>query len=88
MEPANADLAEMDVPAESLANKAPEKVNEDPEEVDRQVRVSRTVEAHELENALCSLSQHGSRRKELLWGYRATLPGTGGVAFDGAHDGP
>ena len=49
----------MDAPAESL-------VNEEPEELDRQVRVSRNAEEHELENALCSLSQHGSNTKELL----------------------
>ena len=34
--------------------------------LDRQMRVSRNVEEHELENALRSLPQHGSRMKELL----------------------
>ena len=38
----------------------------EPEIIDRQVRVSRNVEEHELENALRSLPQHGSRMKELL----------------------
>ena len=43
-----------------------EKANEEPEVIDRQIRVSRNVEEHELENALRSLPQHGSRMKELL----------------------
>ena len=38
----------------------------EPEVLDRQMRVSRNVEEHELENALRSLPQHGSRMKELL----------------------
>ena len=43
-----------------------EKANLEPEVLDRQIRVSRNVEEHELENALRSLPQHGSRMKELL----------------------
>ena len=43
-----------------------EKANVEPEVLDRQMRVSRNVEEHELENALRSLPQHGSRMKELL----------------------
>ena len=43
-----------------------EKANVEPEVLDRQMRVSRNVEEHELENALGSLPQHGSRMKELL----------------------
>ena len=43
-----------------------ERANEEPEVLDRQRRVSRSVEEHELENALRSLPQHGSRMKELL----------------------
>eukprot|EP00439_Symbiodinium_sp_Y106_P065852 s317_g10.t1 len=43
-----------------------ERANEEPEVLDRQTRVSRNVEEHELENALRSLPQHGSRMKELL----------------------
>ena len=35
-------------------------------ELDRQMRVSRHVEERELENALRSVSRHGSRMKELL----------------------
>eukprot|EP00439_Symbiodinium_sp_Y106_P072288 s1838_g13.t1 len=42
------------------------RANEEPEVLDRQMRVSRNVEEHELENALRSLPQHGSRMKELL----------------------
>ena len=42
------------------------KTTVEPEVLDRQMRVSRTVEEHELENALRSLPQHGSRMKELL----------------------
>ena len=42
------------------------KTNAEPEVLDRQMRVSRNVEEHELENALRSLPQHGSRMKELL----------------------
>ena len=38
----------------------------EPEELDRQVRVSRNVEEHELENALRPLPQHGEKMKELL----------------------
>ena len=38
----------------------------EPEVLDRQMRVSRNVEEHELENAIRSLPQHGSRMKELL----------------------
>ena len=38
----------------------------EPAELDRQVRVSRNVEEHELENALRSLPQHGEKMKELL----------------------
>ena len=37
------------------------KANMEPEVLDRQIRMSRNVEEHELENALRSLSQHGSR---------------------------
>ena len=43
-----------------------EKANVEPEVLDRQMRVSRNVEEHELENAIRSLPQHGSRMKELL----------------------
>eukprot|EP00439_Symbiodinium_sp_Y106_P033492 s6871_g4.t1 len=43
-----------------------EEANLEPEVLDRQIRVSRNVEEHELENALRSLPQHGSRMKELL----------------------
>ena len=42
-----------------------EKANMEPEVLDRQMRVSRNVEEHELENALRSLPQYGSRMKEL-----------------------
>ena len=43
-----------------------EKANVEPEVLDRQMRVSRNVEERELENALRSLPQHGSRMKELV----------------------
>ena len=39
---------------------------EEPEELERKMRVSRNVEEHELENALRSLPQHGEKMKELL----------------------
>ena len=43
-----------------------EKANVEPEALDRQMRVSRNIEEHELKYALRSLPQHGSRMKELL----------------------
>ena len=50
-----------DVPMEVI-----ERANEEPEVLDRQMRVSRNAEEYELENALRLLSQYGSRMKELL----------------------
>ena len=44
-----------------------EKANVEPEVLDRQMRVSRNVEEHELENALRSLPQHGSRLLPRYW---------------------
>ena len=43
-----------------------DKRDNEPEVLDRQVRVSRNVEEHELENALRALPQHGSKMRELL----------------------
>ena len=53
-EEVNADVAEME--KNESAPKRRAKTNVEPEEYDRQVRVSRNVEEHELENALQSLS--------------------------------
>ena len=62
---ANAETVEMEQQTES-ACKSRAKNDGEPGELDRQVRVSRHVEAHELENALRSLPQHGEQIKELL----------------------
>ena len=43
-----------------------DRLDNEPEILDRQVRVSRNVEEHELENALRTLPQHGSKMEELL----------------------
>ena len=43
-----------------------DKLDNEPEVLDRQVRVSRNVEEHELENAMRALPQHGNKMKELL----------------------
>ncbi|CAE7938227.1 unnamed protein product [Symbiodinium sp. KB8] len=51
---------------EANAPKSRAKTNVDPEDLDRQVRVSRNVEEHELENALRPMPQHGAKMKELL----------------------
>ena len=61
-EEVNADAVEM----EANAPKSRAKTNVDPEDLDRQVRVSRNVEEHELENALRPMPQHGAKMKELL----------------------
>ena len=52
---------------EVMEFRQPEPVeNVESEVLDRRMRVSRNVEEHELENALRSLPQHGSRMNELL----------------------
>ena len=43
-----------------------EKTNVEPKGLDRQIRIRRNIEDHELENALRSLPQYGSRMKELM----------------------
>ena len=64
-QPANADIAEMEHKSET-ASKVRARTGEEPEELERKVRVSRNVEEHELENVLRSLPQHGEKMKELL----------------------
>eukprot|EP00439_Symbiodinium_sp_Y106_P026243 s6917_g3.t1 len=48
------------------APKVRARTGEEPEELERKMRVSRNFEEHELENALRSLPQHGEKMKELL----------------------
>ena len=62
---ANADIAEMEHKSET-APRVRARTGEEPEELERKMRVSRNVEEHELENALRSLPQHGEKMKELL----------------------
>ena len=64
-QPANADIAEMEHKSET-ASKVRARTGDEPEELERKMRVSRNVEEHELENALRSLPQHGEKMKELL----------------------
>ena len=66
-QPANADIAEMEHKNENeTAPKVRARTGEEPEELERKMRVSRNVEEHELENVLRSLPQHGEKMKELL----------------------
>ena len=62
---ANAEIVEVEQQTEPAPASRAKNVAE-PAELDRQVRVSRNVEGHELENALRSLPQHGEKMKELL----------------------
>ena len=62
---ANADIAEMEHKSET-APRVRARTGEEPEELERKMRVSRNVEEHELENALRSLSDQ-------LWGDRYTM---------------
>ena len=55
----------MEAPNESLV-KSRAKVSVDPEELDRQVKMSRNVDVHALQHFLRSLPQHGAKMKELL----------------------
>ena len=64
-QPANADIAEMEHKSET-ASKVRARTGEEPEELERKLRVSRNVEEHELKNALRTLPQHGEKMKELL----------------------
>ena len=60
----NEDIVEF--PKSNDPSVAIDKLGNEPEVFDRQVRVSRNVEEHGLENALRALPQHGSKMKELL----------------------
>ena len=60
----NEDIVEF--PMSNDPSVAIDKRDNEPEVLDRQVRVSRDVKEHELENALRALPQHGSNMKESL----------------------